>query len=147
MKFELIIDPASEEKVTVTAHAESELTEKLKALAEKNNALELLTAYTDTDIKRLPLHDVVCIYVMAGKTCVATKDGESFRVKEKLYELEEKLPSHFVRINKSAIANENRLERFRTTLGGGVDAVFEGGYREYVSRRCFAEIKRRYTQK
>lgn len=26
----------------------------------------------------------------------------------------------------------------------GVDAVFQCGYREYVSRGCFSEIRRRY---
>jgi len=28
-----------------------------------------------------------------------------------------------------------------------VDAVFKCGYREYVSRRCFAQIKRRFEGK
>ena len=50
----------------------------------------------------------------------------------------------FIRINKSALANEAHLERFTASFNGAVDAVFRSGYREYVSRRCFAEIKRRY---
>ena len=49
-----------------------------------------------------------------------------------------------MRINKSALANEAHLERFTASFNGAVDAVFRSGYREYVSRRCFAEIKRRY---
>lgn len=147
MKFELIIDPSAEEKVTVTAHAEGPLTEKIRALAEESIAPTHLTAYTENDIKRLPLDEVECIYTMDGKTYLVGKGGETFRIKEKLFELEERLPSFFIRINKSAIANERRLERFRATLGGGVDAVFESGYKEYVSRRCFAEIKRRYANK
>ena len=147
MKFELIIDPSAEEKISVTAHAETALTDKIKALAEENSALLLLTVYTDTDLKRLPLGDAECIYTVDGKTYVVGKHGEHFRMKEKLCEIEEKLPPFFIRINKSAIANEKRLERFHATLGGGVDAIFESGYKEYVSRRCFAEIKRRYGGK
>ena len=37
-----------------------------------------------------------------------------------------------------------KVEGFDTAFGGGVDAVFQCGFKEYVSRRCFAEIRRRY---
>jgi hypothetical protein len=36
------------------------------------------------------------------------------------------------------------FKQFDAVFSGGVDAVFGCGYREYVSRRCFAEIRRRY---
>ena len=42
------------------------------------------------------------------------------------------------------LANEHRILRFDAAFSGGVDAVFQCGYREYVSRRCFVEIRRRY---
>ena len=82
--------------------------------------------------------------VEEGKTFVIDSSGKKFRVKMRLYEIEEILPSYFIRINKSAIANEKRLEHFSVGFSGAVDAVFKSGYKEYVSRRCFAEIKRRY---
>ena len=68
----------------------------------------------------------------------------SHRLKQRLYELESILPPTFIRINKSTLANEHRIDRFDAAFSGGVDAVFRCGYREYVSRRCFAEIRRRY---
>ena len=68
-------------------------------------------------------------------------------IKDTLRELEDILPSYFIRINKSALANEHRILRFDATFSGGVDAVFACGYKEYVSRRCFAQIKRRYGVK
>ena len=67
--------------------------------------------------------------------------------KEIVRDLEEILPSYFIRINKSTLANEHRIARFDAVFSGGVDAVFQCGYREYVSRRCFAEIRRRYEGK
>ena len=82
-----------------------------------------------------------------GKTFAVDSYGKKFRIKMRLYEIEEILPSNFIRINKSAIANEKRLERFSVGFSGAVDAVFKSGYKEYVSRRCFAEIKRRYFEK
>jgi DNA-binding LytR/AlgR family response regulator len=70
--------------------------------------------------------------------------GNRYRIQERLRELENILPSYFIRINKSALANERRILRFDAVFSGGVDAVFRSGFREYVSRRCFAEIRRRY---
>ena len=54
------------------------------------------------------------------------------------------LPSSFLRLSKSALGNEAQLERFSASFSGAVDAIFKCGYREYVSRRCFAQIKRRF---
>ena len=51
---------------------------------------------------------------------------------------------------KGSIADKelvNRIfeeEKFDAVFNGSVDAVFMCGYREYVSRRCFTKIKRRY---
>ena len=81
---------------------------------------------------------------MDGKTTAIDEKGNRYRLRQRLYELEPLLPSSFIRINKSSFANETRLKEFTATFSGGVDAVFQCGYREYVSRRCFAQIKSRY---
>ena len=95
-------------------------------------------------MRMLPFSDIECITVLDGKTYAVACSGERLRLKLRLYELEAMLPASFIRINKSALANEAHLERFTASFNGAVDAVFRSGYREYVSRRCFAEIKRRY---
>ena len=61
----------------------------------------------------------------------------------RLCEVEARLPDAFVKINRSAVGQLSRIERFIGTFAGGVDARFYGGHREYVSRRCLAELKRR----
>ena len=71
-------------------------------------------------------------------------NGSRYRIQDRLRDLEEILPSYFIRINKSTLANEHRITRFDAAFSGGVDAVFRCGYREYVSRRCFGTIRRRY---
>lgn len=81
---------------------------------------------------------------MERKVIAIDTKGKKYRIQDRLRDLEEILPSYFIRINKSTLANEHRIKRFNTVLTGGVDAVFYCGYREYVSRRCFAEIRRRY---
>ena len=144
MKFKMIIDPTKDEEIVVTAHAPSELTEKIQQLVQEYTGTDRVAAYLEDDIQMLPFAEIACITVIDGKTVAVDSKGKHYRLKQRLYELEAILPQSFIRINKSAIANERRIERFAANFSGAVDAVFQGGYREYVSRRCFAEIKRRY---
>ena len=95
----------------------------------------------------LSVAEIECITVLDGKTYAIDCNNRRYRLKQRLYELEEQLPASFIRINKSTLANEKTLERFTVTIAGSVDAVFKCGYREYVSRRCFTQIKRRLEGK
>ena len=144
MKFKMIIDKSKEEEIVATVHAPSELTEKIRQLVMEHTGTDRIAAYWEDDIKMLAFSQIACITVCDGKTYAIDVKGTQYRLKQRLYELESILPSSFIRINKSAIANEQQIERFAATFSGAVDAVFRSGYREYVSRRCFAQIKRRY---
>jgi len=146
MKFKLIIDKEKDEEVVATVRERSVLTDRIEALIREDEGRDRIIAYTEDDMKMLKFSDVECITVQEGKTWAIDTRGRRFRLKQRLCELETLLPSSFIRINKSALANENRLERFTANYNGAVDAVFRCGYREYVSRRCFAVIKRRYDE-
>ena len=144
MKFTLNIDKTCDEEITATVHAPSELTERIEALVMEYMGRDKLPVYTEDEMKMLPIAQIECITVMDGKTWAIDTLGKRYRLKGRLYEVESLLPSNFIRINKSALANTARLDRFAVCFTGAVDAVFQSGYREYVSRRCFADIKRRY---
>lgn len=144
MKFTMIIDPEKEEQIVATVRMPSALTEKIQQLVLEYTGADRIAAYRDEDIQMLPFSQIACITVIDGKTVAVDSNGIHYRLKQRLYELETMLPQSFIRINKSAIANEQLIERFAANFSGAVDAVFRGGYREYVSRRCFALIKRRY---
>ena len=144
MRFKLVIDKTQEETVVATVHERSRLTDEMELLVLQHDGSDRIAAYTEDGMRMLPFSDIECITVLDGKTYAVTRSAERCRLKLRLYELEAMLPASFIRINKSALANEAHLERFTASFNGAVDAVFRSGYREYVSRRCFAEIKRRY---
>lgn len=144
MKFRLIIDHEKDEEVVATVHQRSALTDQIEALVMANSQTDRITAYTEDDLRILKFTEIECITVLDGKTIAIDRGDKHYRLKLRLYELEPLLPTFFIRINKSSFANENRLKEFTATFSGAVDAVFRCGYREYVSRRCFAAIKRRY---
>jgi len=144
MKFKMIIDQTKDEEIVATVHEPSPLTERIRQLVQEEFCTDRVAAFWEDEIKMLPFGSIACITVVDGKTYAIDSKGKQYRLKQRLYELEAILPPAFIRINKSAIANERLIERFAANFSGAVDAVFQGGYREYVSRRCFAEIKRRY---
>jgi len=145
MKFKLIIDKEKDEEVVATVHNRTPLIDEIEALISKH--MDRIPGYTEDDIKMLSVSEIECVTVLDGKTYAIDSKNHRYRLKQRLYELESVLPSSFIRINKSTLANENRLDRFCVTYAGSVDAVFKCGYTEYVSRRCFAQIKRRFETK
>ena len=144
MKYRLIIDKEAEEEIIAIVHAPSSLTRQIEDLICGYSGADSITGYRDEGMRRLSFSEIECITVLDRKVIAIDTKGNHYRVQERLRDLENVLPSYFIRINKSALANEHRIDRFDAAFSGGVDAVFRCGYREYVSRRCFAEIKRRY---
>lgn len=147
MKYKLIIDKDAEEEVIAIVHSPSSLTEEIENLVCSFSGADGIMGYREDEMRRLSFAEIECITVIDRRVIAIDVAGTHYRVQDRLRDLENILPSYFIRINKSAIANEHRIRRFNAAFSGGVDAVFECGYREYVSRRCFAEIKRRYDGK
>ncbi len=147
MKFKLLIDEQAEECVTVVAHKKSSLTEEIEDAVMRYSGSDSIVVMSDNEIRNIALSDIECISVTDGKCEIIDNVGKHYTVKERPYEIERILPQYFIRINKSAIANERAIKCFKADFGGGVSVDFKSGYSDYVSRRCFAEIKRRFKSK
>ena len=147
MKYRIIIDKDAEEEIIAVVHAPSSLTEEIENLVCSFSGADSIMGYRDDEMRKLEFQEIECITVLDRKVIAIDTHGTQYRIQERLRDLETVLPSYFIRINKSTLANEHRIQRFNAAFSGGVDAVFRCGYREYVSRRCFAEIRRRYEGK
>ncbi len=144
MKFRLIIDESCEEEITAKVHSANDLTAKIEDLVLSYVGSDEINVYGDYEILTLKFKDIECITVIDRKVYVIDNRANKFRTSGTLSDIEKALPSYFIRINKSCLANERKISCFKTSFSGAVDAVFKCGYKDYVSRRCFAEIKRRY---
>ena len=144
MKYKLIIDKHAEEEIIAIVHAPSSLTQQIEDLVCGFSGGGALIGYREDEMRKLSFEELECITILDRKVIAIDTEGKQYLLKDRLRDLEAVLPSYFIRINKSAIANEHRILKFDAVFSGGVDAVFRCGYREYVSRRCFAEIRRRY---
>ena len=145
MKYKLIIDKTAEEEITVIAHGPSSLTQQIEDLVFSHSGADSIMGYREDEMRKLPFSEIECITILNRKVVAIDSSGIRYSLRDRLRDLEELLPSYFIRINKSTLANEHRILRFDAAFSGGVDAIFRCGYREYVSRRCFAEIRRRYA--
>ncbi len=144
MKYKLIIDKNADEEIIAIVHSPSSLTQQIEDLVCSYSGADSIIGYSDDEMRKLEFSEIEYITTIDRKVIAIDTDGNQYLLKDRLRDLEDILPSYFIRINKSTLANEHRIQRFDAVFSGGVDAVFRCGYREYVSRRCFAEIKRRY---
>lgn len=144
MKYKLIIDKHVEEEIIAIVHAPSSLTQQIETLVCSFSGSDSILGYRDDEMRKLAFQEIECITIFDRKVIAIDMRGNHYRMQDRLRDLEDILPSYFIRINKSTLANEHRILRFDTVFSGGVDAVFQCGYRDYVSRRCFAGIRKRY---
>ena len=144
MKYKLIIDKNKDEEIIAIVHSPSSLTQQIENLVCSFSGADSIMGYRDDEMRKLAFQEIECITILERKVIAIDIHGNHYRLQDRLRDLEDILPSYFIRINKSTLANEHCILRFDAVFSGGVDAVFRCGYREYVSRRCFAEIRRRY---
>ena len=144
MKYKIIIDKDAEEEIIAIVHAPSALTGAIEDLVRNYSGADFIIGYREEEMRKLSFGEIECVTVLDRKVIAIDTKGDHYLLNDRLRELEDILPAYFIRINKSTLANEHCIQRFDAVFSGGVDAVFKCGYREYVSRRCFAEIKRRY---
>ena len=144
MKYKLIIDKNTDEEIIAIVHEPSSLTQQIENLVCSYSGTDSIMGHKDDEMRKLTFQEIECITVLDRKVIAIDVNGNQYRIQDRLRDLEDVLPSYFIRINKSTLANEHRILRFDAAFSGGVDAVFQCGYREYVSRRCFSQIRRRY---
>ena len=141
MRYTLLIDPDREEEVVVYVHQKNKLAERIEELVT-NEPSELI-GYTDDEIVKLDIDEISAFLVEKGAVWAISQHGRRYRLKLRLYQLEELFSSQFIKINQSCLVNVEKIRAFDTTLGASLRVTVEGGYRDYVSRRQVKAVKER----
>ena len=141
MKVSLNIDSGfNETKVIIECN---EMDESIKNIIDfiKGQDTRFLVG-RDGDMQHILKPAEIHYFHTNSDTVAAVTEKGEFRLKEKLYELEEILPpSQFVRLSKSVIANLDELSRFEASFNGTLCVYFKSGAKEYVSRNYVNAIK------
>ena len=139
MEIKIIIDKSADEKILVYAHERNELIEEIEKIVYENN-LDLV-GYKDNEAVKLNLINVNC-FISENDKIFALAD-DKYQVKQRLYQIENRLDDNFIRINQSCIANIRQIKKVQATFSGAFDVVFKIGYRDYISRRNLKSVKER----
>lgn len=76
-----------------------------------------------------------------------TRDG-IYRIRSKLYELEETLPGSFMRVSKSAILNVHHVYSIERNLTASSIVQFQGTHKQvFVSRHYYKALRERLEEK
>ena len=141
MKCKVFIDKNHEEEVVIYSHQRNSLVEQIESLV---NSQELeITGYKEQETVKLDLSEVFCFICEENKIFALT-EKERYKIKLRLYQLEEKLPRNFVKLNQSCIGNVKKIQRFKASFGGSLSVEFKNGYKDYVSRRQLKIVKERF---
>lgn len=141
MKVSVNIDESYEEtKVTIDC---KEMDQSIQEILDflKGRKLDFLVGKDGEMQHILKPEQIYYFHTESEGVLAVTKEG-SFKLKEKLYELEHLLPANkFIRISKSSIANLHELSRFEASFNGTLCVYFKSGAKEYVTRTYVNSIK------
>lgn len=142
MKVSLNInDQLAETKITIEC---KEMDESIKRIIEFISGQEetRFLVGRDGDMQHILKPAEIHYFHANNDNVIAVTAKGEFRLKEKLYELEELFPpSQFIRLSKSVIANLDELSRFEASFNGTLCVYFNSGAKEYVSRNYVNAIK------
>lgn len=141
MEVELKLEPGRREpKVVVLAGRE---TPQVRELLERLSALALgpIPAWRGDRAVLLEPEDILRFFADGRGVSVQTAEG-TFGVRERLYELEERLDRRtFARISHSEIVNLRKVTAVDLSLTGTIRMTLAGGTVCYVSRRCVKKLR------
>ena len=129
-------------EVCINAPEKNEDVRKLEneLLLKSAKNIETIIGIQNNDIFILNVTDIIEFFSEDKNVFCKTKEG-IYRLKEKMYYLEELLPDKdFIRISNSAIININHVKCFNTDIIGKIIVKFKDGTEEPVSKRKTAEI-------
>lgn len=141
MQVEVRLDPQQAEPkvIILTASMSDEVTALVNQLTAA--APQPLIGVKDEKLILLEEKEIIRIYSQEGKVFATTAKGD-FALKQRLYEMEERLDKRsFVRISNGEIINLRKAKGFDLKLTGTICVSLEGGVVTYVSRRYVAKIK------
>jgi len=104
-----------------------------------------MTFYKDSQEFYLPLEDIL-FFETEGEQVFAHTAGDAFKVKHRLYELEEMLPRPFTRAAKGTIVNTKHIYAIARNLTSSSKISFSGTHKHiYVSRYYYKSLKDRMS--
>lgn len=149
MKIRIEVDDKlTEEEVVIYCPKLTDTVAKVqKAVADASAQSKNFIVYKGDVEYYIGLEDILFFETEGSIIDVHTKD-EIYETNYRLYELEELLPTHFMRISKSTILNANEVYAIHRNLSSSSIVEFQNTHKQvYVSRRYYKDLKEKLEEK
>ena len=135
-----VTDGLPEYEVVIRCGRVDDTVQKLQAYIQSLNKPKL-TFYKGQQEFYLPFEEIL-FFETDGEQVHAHTESDSFRVKHRLYELENLLPSTFARAAKGTIVNASRIYAISRNLTSSSLIRFSGTHKQvFVSRHYYQSLK------
>jgi len=143
-----IIDGISEDEVLIRCGRVDGTIQKIhQYLLEQSLPGSKITFFKQNREFYFPLESVL-FFETEGEHIYAHTVDDAYRVKYRLYELENMLPSYFVRASKSVIVNMMRVYSVARNLASSSQVQFMNSHKlVYVSRRYYHDLRQRLNER
>ena len=143
-----LLDDGSEDEVIIRCGRVDDTVQKIQQFIKDQTVQQAsFTFYKDNQEFYFPV-DRVLFFETEGEYVYAHTEKDSFRIKLRLYELEETLPGYFMRVSKSTILNTRHIYAMTKSLSASCVVEFKGTHKQvYVSRHYYKPLKNRLEEK
>ena len=142
MKIRTEISDDGQEEIIIRCRTRTDQIKNIESILEGLISSEReMTLHLSGVEYYVPLREILFFEAYDGKVYAHTKD-KTFTCEYKLFELENILPSSYVRISKSAIANVMMISSLKRELVGNGEIGFRGcDKRTYFSRSYYKILR------
>ena len=136
-----IDDNISDDEILIKCKEITEGIKRIQKIASDSAKQADIHFYKDNTEYYLTL-DSVLFFETSGTSIHAHTNDNFYEVKNKLYELENTLPSNFVRVSKSTIINVNHIYSIEKNITSSSSVQFNDTHKQiYVSRNYYKVLK------
>lgn len=141
-----VIDGLPETEVIIRCGHADNAVQKLQAYVQ-SLSVPKLTFYKGAHEYYLP-PDEILFFETEGDQIFAHTKNDAFKVKHRLYELEEMLPRSFVRVAKGTIVNTSHVYSINRNIASSSQIKFMGTHKNiYVSRHYYKSLKYKMNER
>mgnify|MGYP000951967774 CR=1 FL=1 len=145
--IELVNGLAEDEALIRCGRVDENIRRIAQFIREQDAANSRIAFYKDNEAFYFPL-ETVLFFETDGDDIFAHTDTDAFRIKYRLYELENLLPRCFIRASKSAILNTRQVYSIAVNLTASSLVKFRNSHKQvYVSRRYYQALRQRLNER
>lgn len=142
------VDNLKEDEIIIRCGGLTKTIQKIYRMISDEVSLDpKLVYYKENEEYYFPLQDVL-FFETSGDYVYAHTAVDAFRIKFRLYELEEMLPGNFVRAAKSTIINIGHILSISRNIASSSLVQFHNSHKKvYVSRLYYQNLKQKLSER